>query len=164
MDMNILKMIQRIHNRLLDSIMVFITSLGDNGFIWIMISVILISLKKYRKCGVRVIIALLLSVFFVNVIMKNLFSRSRPCWVDKSINLKVKNPKDYSFPSGHTSASFAAAIVIFFNYRTGGIIALILASLIGFSRMYLFVHYPSDVLVGGILGWICGVLSYTILQ
>lgn len=160
--MKILKMIQRIHNRLLDSIMIFITSLGDNGIIWVVTSIVLISLKNYRKCGFMIIIALILSVFVVNVIMKNLFSRSRPCWIDKSINLKVKNPKDFSFPSGHTSSSFAAAIAIFLSYTTGGIIALILASLIGFSRMYLFLHYPSDVLVGAVLGIICGVLPYLI--
>ena len=105
-------------------------------------------------------LALLLSLIMCNGIMKNLVARPRPCWVDTSVHLLIKNPTDYSFPSGHTSASFAAAVAIFMYHKKIGIVALIIAANIAISRIYLFVHYPSDVLVSLILGCLYGVIAY----
>ena len=152
MEMSILYWIQNIHSSLLDSIMIFITSLGNAGIIWIVLAIIFLFTKKYRKCGIAMALALLLSFIFGNVILKNLFERPRPSWVDTSIALLIKNPRDYSFPSGHSFASFAGATAIFIYHKKEGIAALILAALIAFSRLYLFVHYPSDVILGSIFG------------
>lgn len=164
MEMNILHMIQEIRNPILDEVMVLITRLGDGGALWILLSIILMINKKYRKAGITMLAALILSVLFGNIITKNIVARPRPCWVDKSVSMLIAIPKDYSFPSGHTSASFASAAALFCYYKKPGIAALILASLIGFSRLYLFVHYPTDVMAGIVLGLICSFISFALVK
>lgn len=164
MEMSILHGIQNIHSSLLDSIMVFITSLGNAGIIWIVLSVIFLFSKKYRKCGIAMALALLFSFIFGNVILKNVFARPRPSWVDTSVILLIKNPTDFSFPSGHSFASFAGATVIYMYHKREGIAALILAALIAFSRLYLFVHYPSDVLMGSIFGVVSAIVAVMIVN
>lgn len=164
MEMSILHAIQNMHNSLLDSIMVFITTLGNGGIIWIALAVIFLFTKKYRKCGIAMGVALLLSFIFGNVILKNIFERPRPSWVDNSIILLIKNPKDFSFPSGHSFASFAGATAVFLYHKKEGMAALILATLIAFSRLYLFVHYPSDVILGSIFGVIAAIVSTMIVN
>ncbi len=164
MEMYILHAIQNIHTSLLDSIMVFITTLGNAGIIWIAIAVIFLFLKKYRKCGIAMIGALILSVVFGNIILKNLVARPRPCWIDNTVPLLIKNPIDYSFPSGHAFASFAGAMSIYLYHKKEGIAALILAALIAFSRLYLFVHYPTDVLFGAIFGIVTAIISANIVN
>lgn len=164
MEMSILHGIQNIHTGLLDSIMVFITTLGNAGIIWIAIAIIFSFTKKYRACGIAMILALLLSFIFGNVILKNIFERPRPSWIDSSVVLLIKNPTDFSFPSGHSFASFAGATAIFMYHKKEGIAALILAGLIAFSRLYLFVHYPSDVILGSLFGIIAGVIAVMIVN
>lgn len=164
MEMSILHAIQNMHNSLLDSIMVFITTLGNGGIIWIALAVIFIFTKKYRKCGIAMMVALLLAFIFGNVILKNIFERPRPSWIDNSIMLLIKNPKDFSFPSGHSFASFAGATAIFLYHKKEGMAALILAALIAFSRLYLFVHYPSDVILGSVFGVIAAVVATMIVN
>lgn len=164
MEMSILQGIQNIHNGLLDSIMVFITSLGNAGIIWIVLAVIFLFSKKYRKCGIAMALALLFSFIFGNVILKNVFERPRPSWVDTNVMLLIKNPTDFSFPSGHSFASFAGATVIFMYHKKEGIAALILAGLIAFSRLYLFVHYPSDVVLGSLFGVISAIVAVMIVN
>lgn len=164
MEMSILHAIQNIHSSLLDSIMVFITSLGNSGIIWIAISIIFIFTKKYRRCGITMALALLFSFILGNVILKNIFERARPSWVDSSVTLLIKNPRDYSFPSGHSFASFAGATAIFIYHKKEGIVALILAALIAFSRLYLFVHYPSDVIFGSLFGVIAATIAVMIVN
>ncbi len=154
MDFNILYLIDKLHNPFLDRIMIFITHLGDSGIFWIILALVLIYFKKTRKCGIHVIIALLIGVIIGNLLIKNIVARNRPCWIDESISLLIKNPDDYSFPSGHTLASFIASTMIFLHYKKWGIPCLILATLIAFSRLYLFVHFPTDVLAGIIIGTI----------
>jgi len=160
MEFDILYWFQSISNHILDSIMIGFTNLGNGGMLWILLAAIFLCTKKYRKCGITMTIALLLSLIICNGIMKNLVARPRPCWVDTSVHLLIKNPTDYSFPSGHTSASFAAAVAIFMYHKKIGIVALIIAANIAISRIYLFVHYPSDVLVSLILGCLYGVIAY----
>lgn len=152
MEMTMLHALQEIHSPVLDTIMVYITALGEYGILWILIAIILITQPKYRQCGVAMLLAMLCGYLIGNVGLKNLIARPRPCWIDDSISLLVKNPTDYSFPSGHTLASFESATVIFLYSKKAGVIAYITAVLIAFSRLYLFVHYPSDVLAGMILG------------
>ena len=128
----------------------------------ILLKIFLIFPKKYRKVGLSMAIALILSLIFCNGIMKHLWARPRAFWVegqhfvvgDQFENLYgiFQSIHDYSFPSGHSSASFAAATAIFMWRKKEGTAALILAALIAVSRLYLTVHYPSDVLVGTITG------------
>lgn len=152
MEFEILYFLQTLHSPWLDEAMKGITSLGDKGVFWILTGVILFCLKKTRRLGVCVLLSLGVGLLSGNLLIKNLVERSRPCWIDPSVPLLIPNPRDFSFPSGHTLASFEAAVSIWlFNRKWGGA-ALILAVLIAFSRLYLFVHFPTDVLAGMVLG------------
>ena len=159
-ELMILDWIQSLRNPLLDTVMLFFTRLGDVGFIWIILSLILLIKGKTRQIGIMMFIALCLNVFLCNGILKHLFARVRPCDINTSIQLLVPRPTDYSFPSGHTSASFTVVAVLYFMKSKKLFKAsLILALLIAFSRMYLYVHYPSDILGGIVVGMICGYLA-----
>lgn len=158
MELDILHAIQSIHNGILDEIMVSLSTIGNRGAIWISIGLVFLCIKKYRKCGIVVLLSLFISVVFGNMILKNLIERPRPCWIDESVTLLIHNPKDFSFPSGHTYSSFAAAAAIFYHHKKIGIAALVLASLVGFSRLYLFVHFPTDVIGGMLLGIITAIV------
>lgn len=152
-EFQLLYALQKIHNPILDAIMKGVTLLGDGGLIWIVLALVfIIFFKKYRGMGIQMAAAMLLTVIIGNLILKNLVARSRPCWLDPDVQLLVKNPKDYSFPSGHSMNGFTAALIIFLNERKMGIFALIAAALIAFSRLYLFVHFPTDVLGGMLIG------------
>ncbi|WP_343209517.1 phosphatase PAP2 family protein [Anaerolentibacter hominis] len=152
MEMDLLYVIQNLHHPVLDVIMVNLSRLADSGILWICLALVFLYTKKYREYGAAMGTSLFFSFLAGNIILKNLVARSRPCWIDTGIQLLIANPGDYSFPSGHTSASFAAAMALFLYDKKLGIPALVLASLIGFSRMYLFVHFPTDVLAGAALG------------
>ena len=99
-----------------------------------------------------------------NLTIKPLVGRLRPFYIVHDIKLLIPEPYGYSFPSGHALSSFAASTVIFLNNKKLGLIALILAIMIAFSRLYLYVHYLSDVLVGALLGVMVGIFSKYILE
>lgn len=139
-----------------DKIMKTFTHMGDAGGLWIALTAGCVKSDKYRKSGLSMAYALLLSFIFSNTILKNLFDRARPFWKDETFKVKIREPKDFSFPSGHTSASIGSAVALLLNKRKEGIAALALASQIAFSRLYLLVHYPTDVLAGIMLGIIYG--------
>ncbi|MGP1584074.1 phosphatase PAP2 family protein [Peptostreptococcus stomatis] len=160
-DMAILDLIQsNIRTGFMDAIMPFITQLGDAGLIWIILSIGLIIPKKTRKTGFVMIIALILNGIICNIILKPMLARIRPFDVNTAIKLLINKPRDFSFPSGHTSASFTAASVLFFRKSKLFVPSLVLAFLISFSRLYLYVHYPSDVLAGLVLGILCGYIGH----
>ncbi|MGL5415910.1 MAG: phosphatase PAP2 family protein [Clostridium sp.] len=145
---------------------VFITSLGNVGFIWIAFTIFLIIYPKTRKVGIICAISLILSFIVTNLLLKNMVARMRPFNYEE-VRLLIKAPKDYSFPSGHTSISFAFAFVaIKEKLRIGKINlyipATILAILIAFSRLYLFVHFPTDILGGILVGFVCSVIGVKI--
>ena len=153
-DGNILLFIQDvIRHPALTPFFVGITKLGNAGMIWIVFSILLLLQKKTRKIGMMGICALLLSLLVNNLLLKNLVGRVRPYEVIPGLVPLIPRPKEYSFPSGHSASSFAAASVF---YRTMpkkfGIPIVILAFLISVSRLYVGVHYPSDVLVGIVSG------------
>ena len=141
----------------LDVAMPIITVLGDAGIFWIAVSVLFMITKKYRKTGIGMMLALLMGLVVCNIWLKPAVARIRPYdfqlqYFQKEIALLAGAMHDFSFPSGHTIASFEAAVVILLNHKKLGIGAMILAALIAFSRLYLYVHYPTDVIVSIILG------------
>ncbi len=145
-----------VKNDFLDWLMVRITTLGNGGFIWILICFFLILSRKYRKMGIVLLMGLLTSFIMGNLVLKPLIARARPSWGEGLLQLLIDNPTDYSFPSGHTLSSFISAYIITYYKRKAGFIVFPLAILIAFSRLYLYVHYPTDVLGGIVLGILLG--------
>lgn len=157
LDSRLLLLIQEyVRNPAFDEVFRTVTHLGDKGGVWLATAVFFLCAgerkEKSRKAGVTMLLALLLSLLLNNLILKNIFARARPYQTIEGLLPLIRAPRDYSFPSGHTASSFAAATAVYRNMpRMYGIGALILAGLIAFSRLYLGVHFPTDVL-GGILG------------
>ena len=150
MEFWILHGIQQLHTPVLDEIMKAVTFLGNHGWFWCSLAFLLLFVKKTRRTGVIMLLAMAMGSIAGLVVLKPLVGRLRPCWL-------IENPRDFSFPSGHTMASFAAALPLFWEGRREkipfiGPAALVLAALIAFSRLYLFVHFPTDVLGGLALG------------
>ncbi len=165
MELRFLDFLQTIQTPLLDKILAFITSLGNAGIIWIVLAVVLLILPKTRKTGIIVAAALLMDLILCNLILKNLVARVRPYDVNTAIAILIKKPLDFSFPSGHTAASFAAMTALFLaKMKKAWIAALVLAVLIAFSRLYFYVHYPTDVLGGAVVGILSGIIGYTIVE
>lgn len=122
-------------------------------------------LPKTRKTGIIVAAALLMDLILCNLILKNLVARVRPYDVNTAIAILIKKPLDFSFPSGHTAASFAAMTALFLaKMKKAWIAALVLAVLIAFSRLYFYVHYPTDVLGGAVVGILSGIIGYAIVE
>ena len=153
MGINILDYIQNnFRNDNLDEIMVYITRLGDAGIIWIVIALIIGMLnRKNLKITIMILLGLSMGLIVGNLVIKNLFMIDRPFIGNPHITLLIDAPLDYSFPSGHALSSFISAFIIFYNNKKWGILAIILALLISFSRMYLYVHYPIDIIASIIL-------------
>ncbi len=160
MDFKILYFLNDLHCEALNKMMIFFTNLGDAGIVWILLAIVLLYFKKTRKCGLLILIAMGIGLIIGNGLIKNVVKRARPCWLDSSIPLLIKKPLDYSFPSGHTLASFEAFVMIFLHNKKWGIVSGLLAVLIAFSRLYLFVHFPTDVLAGAILGTVISIVTY----
>ena len=161
MEIHILDMIQNLRTPIGDVVVPLITRLGDAGIVWIILTVLLLIIPKTRKTGVIMMAALLADVLLCNVVIKNLVARTRPFDVNTAVQLLVAKPRDYSFPSGHTAASFASVTALYLaGEKKLWKIALVLAVLIAFSRLYLYVHYPTDVLGGIITGAIAGYIGY----
>lgn len=188
MELQILDYLQNLHQPWLDQLMIAITTLGNFAMVWIVIGVLMLGAFSFRRKksttytqiyrfggdghttgggekgssynpGILVLLALLFSFLIVNVGMKPFFQRVRPYDINTLISLLIATPTDYSFPSGHASSSFAAATAIFLWNKKWGTAALLLALLISFSRMYLYVHFPTDILVGALIGILCGFLA-----
>ena len=143
LDTAALDAIQGMRCAFLDAVMPFISKLGDGGAIWIALTLVLMLFRKTRRTGYMLALSLVLGL---------LIGRVRPYDANPDFVLLIERLSDYSFPSGHTLASFEAAAVLLMQYRAKAVPALVLALLIAFSRLYLYVHYPSDVLAGALLG------------
>lgn len=143
----------------MDFLMPKITLLGNGGAVWILSAVGLLAMKKYRKYGAFLLAGLAIGVFAGNLTLKPLIARPRPCWLDKSVQLLIENPTDYSFPSGHTLSSVIGATVLTKANRKFGLTAIPLAALIAFSRLYLYVHFPTDILAAAVLGVAIGLVT-----
>ena len=155
-----------LRNPILDLLMPAVTALGNGGLIWIVLAVVLLLIPKYRKVGAAVLAGLVLEVVCCNLVLKPLVARIRPCDINTAVQLLIARPDDFSFPSGHTGASFAAAAALYASRNRLWIPALILAVLIAFSRLYLYVHYPTDIFAGAVIGimtgWVGAKLTHVI--
>lgn len=168
-DLSIFQWIQSIQNSVLDMFFKYYTTLGEAGILFIVIAIALLITKKYRKVGFAMMAALAIMVVGNNLILKNIFARPRPfnldpesyAWWFKSYVFPeiVSRPDSYSFPSGHTSSAFAAAFAAMFYNRKWGSLVMVLAFLMGFSRIYVEVHYPSDVIAGFFVGIVYALIA-----
>ncbi len=199
-DLSVFQWIQSIQTGILNTIMVVITTLGDEGIFFIAMGLVLMCFKKHRKAGLALLVALLVMEVGNNLILKELIARPRPFyifnpdaipadhkyyaeifekataaverlpelaarWVDtyRFPNL-VHAPSSWSFPSGHTSSAFAAAFAVLWYNRKIGIPTVIFAALMGFSRIYVQVHYCTDVIAGVLVGFIYALIGVLIMK
>ncbi len=208
-DLSVFEWVQSIHSPILTAIMTTITTLGEEGIIFIALGLVLFCTKKYRKAGMAVIVSLLVMAVLNNVVLKDIFARVRPFYIfdldgllaDKEVFLAAgkgerfdyfvekvtalieKYPEfaqkwldtyefpnyvdkltSFSFPSGHTSSAFAAGVAVLWYDRKIGIPATIFAAIMGFTRIYVEVHYCSDVLAGALVGIIYALIGVLIVK
>ena len=150
---------EHIRNALCDVFFKSITHLGDAGIFWILLTIVLLCFKQTRKAGIYSACGLILSLIVNNLILKNLVGRVRPYELVEGLNCIVGPAHDASFPSGHTGASFASAVSIYKQIpKKYAIFFIVLASLIAFSRLYVGIHYPTDVLGGLVTGIGIGII------
>lgn len=150
---------EHIRNTLCDVFFKNITHLGDAGIFWILLTIVLLCFKQTRKAGIYSACGLILSLIVNNLILKNLIGRVRPYELVEGLNCIVGPAHDASFPSGHTGASFASAVSIYKQIpKKFAIFFIVLASLIAFSRLYVGIHYPTDVLGGLVTGIGIGII------
>lgn len=152
MELKFLDLIQQIRSPILDTFFKYFTTIGNHAELWFIIIIVLSLLKKYRRAAKYSLLALLTEVFLVEGILKHLFQRTRPFYHNTLVQLIIEVPSGYSFPSGHTASSFAIAMFLYLNDVPFKKLILGLAYLMGFSRLYVYVHYPSDVIVGALIG------------
>lgn len=154
MDGQILPFIQEhLRNAVCDVFFKNITHLGDAGIFWILLTVAMLCFKQTRKAGIYSACALILSLIVNNIILKNLVGRVRPYELVEGLQCIVGPAHDASFPSGHTGASFASAVAIYKQIpKKFAVFFIVLASLIAISRLYVGIHYPTDVLGGLVTG------------
>ncbi len=176
-DLSVFQWIQGIHNEFMDALMVGITTLGNGGAVFIALGLVLLFTKKYRKAGLAVIVALLVMLLCNDLFLKEFFARPRPFNLFDTDPEKyafwgkiyvypelIGKPTSFSFPSGHTASAFAAAIALLWHNRKLGVPTTIFAALMGFSRIYVEVHYCTDVIAGVVSGTICAFVAVLIVK
>ncbi|MDO4266189.1 MAG: phosphatase PAP2 family protein [Eubacteriales bacterium] len=165
MELRFLDWVQTLRTPAGDFLVPLITGLGDSGLIWIILTAVLLILPKMRRTGAVVLTALLTDVFLCNLILKPLVARSRPFDVNTAVELLIGRPDDFSFPSGHTAASFAVVAALYLSgSKKLWKAALLVAVLIAGSRLYLYVHYPTDIFGGIAVGIASGVIGFHICR
>ncbi len=148
----------------LDVVMSSITMIGNNGIFFVLTAIICLIFKRTRKFGATLTISLVLEIILVSLVLKPLVGRVRPFVFNDAIELIIPALSSASFPSGHTAIAFAFAFSLLAFNKKALIPGLVFGFLMGFSRMYLYVHYPSDVLFGAIIGSLCGYIAYVITK
>ena len=150
----------------LDGVVKCITYLGEDGILWIAMGIVLLFFEKTRPAGITVLLSLLFDFLIVNVALKALVARPRPYVVNELIQPLVGGVSAYrSFPSGHSGGSFSAMFALYkWVPKKVGIPALILAAMVALSRLYVGVHYPTDIIGGCIIGFVCSVMAYQVVQ
>lgn len=150
----------------MDGFWIFVTHLGDEGYLWIALGIVLLCWKKTRPIGITVLLSLLFDFLIINVSLKGLVARPRPFVVNETIVPLVGGVSPYrSFPSGHSGGSFAAMLALSkWVPKKIGIPAIVLASMVALSRLYVGVHYPTDILGGFVVGIVCSLVAYRIVK
>ncbi|MCQ2404696.1 MAG: phosphatase PAP2 family protein [Clostridia bacterium] len=165
MDFDILYAIQNLRCEFLDKFVLALTWLvGDYGQLWAIVGAVMLFFKKTRKCGIAVLVSYALVFLGGQYVLKDLIARERPCVIDQTVELLVARKTSYSCPSTHTAWAFAAATSIFLHFKKWGIGLFVVAAVIGFSRLYLFMHFPTDVLFGAALGAAFAVGTFYLLK
>ena len=165
MELRILDWFQTLHSPVADQFWVAVTTLGNAGIIWIFLTAVLLLNKKKRESGLAAAAGLMIELILCNLILKNVVARIRPYEVKQTIELLIAKPIDYSFPSGHTAASVAFTVALYFaGEKKLWKISCAVAVLIAFSRMYLYVHYPTDILGGIAVGLLSGYMGYRMVK
>lgn len=151
--------VQRLRCPALDLPMTVLSRMDDLGLVWIVLALLLLLRKQSRRCGILMLCALLLETLLCVGLLKHLFARPRPFTMLEQIVLLVPPETGPSFPSGHAASSFACALLLSCCYgKRAGIPSCLLALFISFSRIYVGVHYPGDVLAGIVTGLLSGAL------
>lgn len=150
-ELSILEWFDSLHGSVLDPVMVGISYSATSGLIWFVLGFLMTCSRRWRRCGVSVIVAVALAYVVVDVILKPLVCRDRPFDVS-NFDLLIAAPDTWSFPSGHTASAFAGAAAVLIHSRRWGAVAMVYAALVGVSRMYLCVHWPTDVIAGALIG------------
>ena len=164
-EIEILLWIQENLRGVMDGFWVAVTSLGDDGWFWIAVGIALLLFKKTRPVGITLLLSLLINLCLTNLTLKDFFGRPRPFNVNPDLVTLIKPPSSFSFPSGHTSVSFSGALVVYHMMsKKIGIPAVVLATMIAFSRMYVGVHYPTDILGGIVVGIVSSIAAYFIVK
>ena len=174
-DLAVFGWVQSIQSHFLTAIMTTVTTLGDEGIIFIVLGLVLLCTKKYRKAGVSILVALVVMLVLNNLVLKELIARPRPFNLDpeaydwwyevyKYPYFKIHQPSSFSFPSGHTSSAFAAAIALLCHDRKLGIPTTIFAAIMGFSRIYVEVHYCTDVIAGAVVALVYAFIAAGIVK
>ena len=151
---------ENIKNPYLDFLMPKITALGNGGLIWIVAAIVLLAIPKYRKSGIALSLGLLACLVIGNLTLKPLVARVRPYEFVEGIKLLISAPTDFSFPSGHTLSSVVSASILTMADKRFGYVAIPLAVLIAFSRLYLYVHFLTDILGGVVIGVVISIAIY----
>lgn len=158
LELGVLGWFDSIHGSILDPLMVGISYSATSGLIWFVLGFLMTCSQRWRRCGVSVIAAVVLAYVVVDVILKPLVCRERPFDMT-DFDLLIAAPDTWSFPSGHTASAFAGATAILIHSRRWGCVAIVYAILVGMSRMYLCVHWPTDVVAGALVGIAVAVLA-----
>ena len=164
-DLSILRFFDKyFNNPILDKIMLFFTLLGEKGIVFIAAAVLLLFFKRFRRTGILILGALLVTFLCCEFGIKLLVERPRPFVTYPEFQLIISPPHGYSFPSSHAATSFAVAAVLCYCHKKLSAVFMLTASLIALSRVYLLVHYPTDIIAGMVLGSLLAMLSIYILN
>ena len=154
LEIELLKYIQQVWaSEAMDIYMLGISSLANGGFFWILVAIPFLFTDKYRRTAILMLVGMLVGLLLGNVFLKNIIARPRPCWIDTSHALLLPTPTDFSCPSGHALSSFICAFMLQRKNKYLGVLAFVVAAIISFSRLYLFVHYPTDILMALLLAY-----------
>ena len=153
------------HNGFTDTFFTVISKLADCGFIWILAAAVMLFIKKWRPAGIVLLLSLGISAVIGSLAVKNIVCRLRPFNADEALMLLIPHPGGYySFPSGHTLSSAACATVLTLENRKFAYGAIPMAVLIAFSRLYLYVHFPTDVIGGALIGIAIGYTAFKLAK
>ena len=157
--------LQTLHTPLLDELMLFITTMAGRGELALIVGVALLCFKRSRKFGLAIIVAMLIGYLLGSVILKPSIARVRPCNVNLAVEMMVERPHSFSFPSGHTTLAFSAIMALYFaQCRKVFWAAACMGAVVAFSRMYLYVHFPTDILAGVAVGTLSAYIAWEIVE